>query len=536
MPPKPLPPVDRQTRTLNSFFAPSQSRATPVVGHISVTPEQKSPAKLGSRKRPRTIKKAASFSLVMQQEFPWAVAVEEPVDQPFTACVTIIDSGVTNRIVFDTRTPGVQLQMMGGDELLEVNAEEISFCIEENIRGNCYLCCEKFGPNVPLWTCSKCKIVCCEGEIRVWYSWVPRCPQCHFSVRGFSQRFKCTWCDSDSLLAIIGLHFSSSRRGTSRTPGGQFAANKVMKEHEGGQSSFHNFVGRIYQFLRLNNELILDLVFAKEVLGYLADSRIIDAIRSQEVQPSYTEDMRQQHMTFLKNYIQQERPLASGVVTSLPAVLTSELLEAAYVTAFHVRPASSYTDLCNYVRINLARFGADQLPGTHSSGDMCMAMVRSISWRYHFNDVTRQKRQSEHLQHGDQSEYMYLPWALKWDGYSAGNLAMQGFIWKVLGQAGSDQEFVAQDLLFRIVDTYGIYKDEHGVSHPRNATGPGHFNTFLHAMTVGAFPDIGDTKYEIAPGLDILKSLVHAGMDNGGQHQRSFARSWIIHGTSVITL
>jgi hypothetical protein len=288
-----------------------------------------------------------------------------------------------------------------------------------------------------------------------------------------------------------------------------------MKEHEGNETSFHNFTSRIYQFLRLNNEEVINLVFAKDLIRYLKDSRIKNEVMSGDIQPTYTEDMRTTHLKILNEFVRKSLPVEVPD-KPLSTTLTAELLEAAYLTAFRVRPASTYTDLCHYIRINLSRFGVDQLPGTHSSPDMCIAMARCISWRYHYDDVSRQRLKSELFSHGDHCKYMYLPWALKWDGYSAGNLATQGFIWKILGSSNSEHEFVAQNLLFRMTDTWGVYLDAEGKVHARNATGQGHFNTFLHAMTVGAFPDIADKRYDIAPGLDILQSLVHASMDNGG--------------------
>ena len=96
---------------------------------------------------------------------------------------------------------------------------------------------------------------------------------------------------------------------------------------------------RINKVLRLNNEAAL----AKLLLGYLIDRRIVEAI-SGDIHPPYNEDMRKFHVNMIKAYIQQHT-VVENVATPTPAMLTAELLEAAYTTAFHVRPASSYTDL-----------------------------------------------------------------------------------------------------------------------------------------------------------------------------------------------
>jgi len=68
---------------------------------------------------------------------------------------------------------------------------------------------------------------------------------------------------------------------------------------------------------------------------------------------------------------------------------------------------------------------------------------------------------------------------------SAGKLGIQGFVWKTLGASGSEHEFEAEDLLYRLIDTYGESKQD-DQKLVRDGTGQGHYNSFVHVLTTGA--------------------------------------------------
>lgn len=313
MPPKA---ASKPVKTLTSFFTPIRERNVDeehkvlVKRDVPVVEESK-------RKRPKTAKKAPSLSATLRLSHPWAIAIAEPDPTPFTAIATDSETDLTGPVEFRERDQ-YPLQMYWEGEMVEVDIENIILCDEDLILGECFLCREKYDVCAPLWECGECKAICCESEMRVWHSWLPRCPKCRMGVTGFPQRFECSMCDSDSLLGTIGLYFSGSRRGANRKAGGQLAQSKTMKQHEGTTpQSFHKFVSRLYQFVRLNNKEVLDAVYAKQVKGYLSDSRVIDAIRS-EVHPPYTEDMRKDHIAFLENYVKE--PLVaehSGLLLNL---------------------------------------------------------------------------------------------------------------------------------------------------------------------------------------------------------------------------
>ncbi len=156
MPPKGLPLVDKNTRSMSDFFRPSQNRDVCTEHKVSAqllkpVPQSNVP------KRKKTVKKVASFSSFLQQSFPWAICLEDPDPEPFTALVTEVESGMTGPVEFIERGD-YPLQMCWQQEMIEIDAEKITFCADEIAEGTCYLCCEKYGEGIALWACSACML------------------------------------------------------------------------------------------------------------------------------------------------------------------------------------------------------------------------------------------------------------------------------------------------------------------------------------------------------------------------------------------
>ena len=123
--------------------------------------------------------------------------------------------------------------------------------------------------------------------------------------------------------------------------------------------------------------------------------------------------MRDDHVEFFKQFLEDSKLKSeSAVCTPISDTLTIEMLERAYIVAHSMRPAAVYTEHCNFMRINMIRLGAENLPGTHYDSRVGMGMVHCIAWRYHYKLVYGQLQKSELLQYRDESKtqkHMILP-------------------------------------------------------------------------------------------------------------------------------
>ena len=169
---------------------------------------------------------------------------------------------------------------------------------------------------------------------------------------------------------------------------------------------------------------------ATKLVSNLLDGRLRAGFTA-GFKPEYTTQMRDDHVEFFKQFSEDGKLKSeSAVCTPISDTLTIEMLERAYIVAHSMRPAAVYTEHCNFMRINMIRLGTENLPGTHYDSRVGMGMVHCIAWRYHYKLVYGQLQKSELLQYRDESMYAYLPWSVKWDGYSARLLGIQGFVWR----------------------------------------------------------------------------------------------------------
>jgi hypothetical protein len=167
--------------------------------------------------------------------------------------------------------------------------------------------------------------------MRAFSRWCPNiCPNCQKTFKGFDERFQCVCCDGDTFLQLIG-EISGLHRGNCRTPGGQWATSKVMIEHEGKETSYHNILYEAYRFVRLGDNSVITPDFCKTMISRLKHPRSIAAINANKLEPPYTSAMRDEHLELLRTaLVATQQPVPEVAITK---VLTAELIEWAYINA-----------------------------------------------------------------------------------------------------------------------------------------------------------------------------------------------------------